>query len=366
MTSDQLTPHAIEAEEAVLGSVLVSPECLADIHWLSPDYFFVVRHEWIFEAMRGLSNRHAPIDYLTVVDELERVGRLSEVGGEAYVLGLVNKTPSALNAEGYGRIVERMFVRRSLIGAAQDIARWAHSDEIEIDEVLRKCDVRLSDVIVGHSNNQDTFVTASEAAGDLWMQAVRWREDPGKLRGMCCGLEPIDWLARGFRRNKLYYVAARPNMGKSALMGRIARGLAANGYKVLFYALEMSAFEMTARMACQITNIIWDRVEDGTLTEEENQRFLDGVVQVGQMSISFCETSGLTMQEYWDKTTAFEKEHGPLDFVILDTINCARGVGDNDTAKMTYSSRMAKNWAHDARHNYALLCTTQMNRALEG
>lgn len=366
LRSDQLLPHSIEAEQSVLGSALVNPECMDEFSWLRPEEFFIVRHAWIYEAMLRLKERRDPLDYLTLTSELEQTGKLAETGGAAYVLSLINQTPSALNVSGYAKIVNRMHCRRELIGAAQSIARLAHSDETEIDEILRKSDQCLSDVIVNYSKHERTIVTAKEAAGELWMEAVRWRGDPGKFRGMCTGLNPVDWLSRGFRKNKLYYLTARPGMGKSAFMARIARGLAQAGYKVLFYALEMSAFEMVARMACQITNIVWDKVEDGTLSELENQRFLDGVLQVSELGIAFDETSGLTMQEYWDRTTAYEKENGPLDFVMLDTINLVRGIGDNDTAKMTQASRMAKNWAHDNRHNYTLMCAAQMNRAVEG
>lgn len=366
LRSDQLSPHSPEAEEAVLGSVLLNPECLAEVHWLKPDDFFIVRHGWIWEAYQRLKARKEPLDYLTVVNELETQGRLAETGGAAYVLSLINKTPSALNVEGYGHIVEGMFARRDLIAAAEDIARLAHSDSEELSDVLRAAGRRLDDVILRHMNKECAVVTAQEAAGELWEEAVRWHGDPGKLRGMCTGLEPIDRLARGFRRNKLYYLCARPGMGKSALLARIARGLAAQGYKVLFYALEMSAFEMVARMACQLTNLKWDDVEAGTLSEDDHARYLDGVLQVGALGIAFDETSGLTIDEYWDRTTAYEKEHGPLDFVIMDTINCAQGIGDGDTAQMTQCSRHAKNWAHDRGHHYALMVSAQLNRSNEG
>lgn len=366
LRSDQLAPHSVEAEEAVIGSVLVNPEALDEVSWLDPENFFIVRHGWIWEAFQSLKARNEPLDYLTVVNKLEQCGRLDEVGGQAYILGLVNKTPSALNVEGYGRIVERMFVRRDLIAAAEEVARLAHSDETEIDELLRKAGMRVDEVIIRHANKQEVFVSASDAAGELWEEAVRWHADPGKLRGMCCGLYPIDKLARGFRRNKLYYICARPGMGKSALLARIAMGMAKQGFKVMFYALEMSAFEMTARMACQLTGLAWDDVEAGTLSEEDHARYLDGVLQVGQLGIVFCEASGLTIDEYWDRTTAWEKEHGPLDMVIVDTINLVQGLGEGGTAQMTYSSRHAKNWAHDRRHHYALVFAVQLNRSQEG
>lgn len=365
LRSDQLMPHSIEAEEAVLGSVLVNPECITDVCWLKPEQFFIVRHEWIYKAMLRLKERREPLDYLTIASELEQEGKLAESGGAGYLLSLINKTPSALNVDGYGRIVERMYTRRDLIAACQDIARLAHSDETDIEEILRQSDSRLSDVIVGYASHDRRVLDARGVAGELWEQVVRWDGDKGKYRGLCTGLAPVDWLSRGFRRNKLYYMTARPGMGKSAFLARIARGFAQQGYKVLFYALEMSGFEMVARMACQIANITWEKVEDGNLSHLERERYLDAVLQVGELGIAFDETAGLTVGEYWDRTTAYEKEHGPVDIVIIDTLNCIRGIGDSDAAKMTQISRTLKTWAHDNRHQYSLISACQMNRALE-
>src|SRR5574341_1470561 len=137
LRTDQLAPHSIEAEEAVLGSILINPESLYEVlPFLKGEDFFIVRHSWIWDAMLRLHERRDPIDYLTVVSELEQVGQLAEVGGAAYILSLINKTPSALNVEGYGRIVERMALRSGLIDAAQRVVRVAPSDETEIEDVI--------------------------------------------------------------------------------------------------------------------------------------------------------------------------------------------------------------------------------------
>lgn len=141
LRSDQLAPHSIEAEEAVLGSILVNSEALFEvIPFLTDEDFFIVRHAYIWQAIIALHDRKDPIDYLTIVSELEQMGRLAEVGGAAYVLGLVNKTPSSLNCEGYGHIVERMALRRRYIDAARQVAMVAHSDETDIDEVRSKAE----------------------------------------------------------------------------------------------------------------------------------------------------------------------------------------------------------------------------------
>ena len=129
LRTDTLAPHSVEAEEAVLGSILINPDALLEVlPFLSPVDFFIVRNGWVYEAIVTLHDRRDPLDYLTVTNELELSGRLTEVGGAAYILSLVNKTPSSLNVEGYGRIVERMSLRRRLLDAAGEVARAAHSE----------------------------------------------------------------------------------------------------------------------------------------------------------------------------------------------------------------------------------------------
>jgi hypothetical protein len=138
-----MVPHSIEAEEAFLGSILINPELLDDLPDISPDDFFIVRNAWVWEAIVRLTNRGDEIDYVTVVDELRRRGRLEEIGGAAYVTYLLNNTPSSLYAHTYGAIVERASYRRHALSTASDIAQLAHEETLDAPEVQARIDAAV-------------------------------------------------------------------------------------------------------------------------------------------------------------------------------------------------------------------------------
>lgn len=211
--TDQLAPHSIEAEEAVLGSILISAEALFEVlAFLKAEDFFIVRHAWIYEGIMSLHDRRDPIDYLTVVNELEQMGRLPEIGGAAYILSLINKTPSALNIEGYGRIVERMALRRRLIDAAGQIARVAHSDETDIDAVIGKAEQAIFAVTERRLTRD--LMPIKDAVSDYFDHVSFMSRHQEEVLGVPTGFVDLDRMLGGLQRSDLLIVAARPGMGK--------------------------------------------------------------------------------------------------------------------------------------------------------
>ncbi len=141
---DQMAPHSVEAEEAVLGSILLNPEALFDVaSFLQADDFFIVRNGWVWEAIVRLQERNEQIDYITIVEELRQQERLEEIGGAAYITYLINHTPSSIYAETYGRIVERAAIRRRMLDAASRIARLAHEESADINDVIDQSEAAL-------------------------------------------------------------------------------------------------------------------------------------------------------------------------------------------------------------------------------
>lgn len=364
MDGNSLAPQSIEAEEAVLGSILIDPGVLLDMPFLTREMFFIVRYGWIFEAMRSLLDRGEPVDYLTVVTELEEKGKLTEIGGAAVIVKLINATPSSLNADAYARIVERMYIRRRFIEAAEAVAKVAHSDETDIGEVVRIATGAVDDVAIEFSRGQGVAVSIKETATDLWENATVWHGDPGAVWGIKTNLHTINRLTWGFHRGKLYYFTARPGHGKSAIFARICRGMAQEGRQCLFYALEMSGFDMTARMACQISNIPWDDVAKGKLSDQDLKRFQDACIEISHLPIAFDDAAGATVRDLRDKTEAYERLHGPVDAVFIDTATLVQGIGKSDLERTTQVSRALKDWAHAV--DYPIIAAVQMNREVEG
>jgi len=144
---DRMPPHSIEAEEAVLGSVLIDPEAIFRVSsFLKDDDFYIVKNQWVWETCIQLHERREPIDFVTVTRELEARGQLDEIGGPAYISQLINVVPTAIHAEGYGRIVERMAVRRRLLSAASEIAKLAYEESDEIDSTVDAAEQALFSV----------------------------------------------------------------------------------------------------------------------------------------------------------------------------------------------------------------------------
>src|SRR5512138_2261892 len=225
LRSDQLAPHSIEAEEAVLGSILINPEALFEVlPFLNADDFFIVRHAWIWEFMLALHERRDTLDYLTIVSELEQTSKLAEVGGAAYILSLINKTPSALNIEGYGHIVERMALRRKLIEAASQIARVAHSDETDIDNVIGKAEQAVFDVTERRLTRD--LIPIKDAVSEYFDHVSFMSRHQEEVMGVPTGFIDLDRMLGGLQRSDLVIVAARPGMGKTSWLNSIVMNAA--------------------------------------------------------------------------------------------------------------------------------------------
>lgn len=369
LRSDQLAPHSIEAEEAALGTVLIDPGNMNNILWLQNDDFFIVRHAWIWESMKALHERRMPLDYLTITSDLEQRGRLAEIGGAAYVLSLINKTPSGLNAEGYADIVKRMAIRRRLVDHAQVVARLAHSDELDLQNILQRCKAGLDEVWDGCSSLYARPSNVGDVAADILMETARWHGGNVK-HGLQTGISAIDKFIRGLRKRKLYYMAGWPTHGKSAALTRIAWALAEQGARVMYNTLEMSAFDTVCRMACQKSHIIWNDVEDGKLSASDQARWEDALKHFINLadghSIIFDEEAGLSVADYRAKTRLAERQYGPVDLVIVDSLNYVSEKGDSTTDRTTAASRNLKIWATDPDSDFAIAAVTHLTKPPQG
>lgn len=337
LRGEQLAPHSVEAEEAVLGAVLINPDAIFEVMgFLKSEDFFIVRHAWIWEAMLALHKRREPIDYLTVVAELEQMGRISEMGGAAYILGLVNKTPSALNAEGYAHIVERMALRRRLIEAAGQIARVSHSEETDIDAVMNSALNAVYEVIEGRSSS--SIVRADVAMAHLY-DALHLRSHGGGVSGLTTGLLKVDEILLVLPKGKPLVIAARPGMGKSAWLTQIAIHEAMQGRSTIIFSLEMSEEGLMKRIAAQMKRINTQRLLAPALDDKDWARLaqlLQGEEKEILSRIYIDETPGLTPRQMETRAQLHKMRDG-VDNVMIDYIQLMQlGYGsDNRTQEMS-------------------------------
>lgn len=366
MNTDDLDPRSIEAEEAVLALAIADPDTLDETGFLRPDDFFIVRHGWMWEAVKTIRERGDGVEYLSVVTELERRGRLQESGGAAGVLSLVNKALQypIFDAPAYARIVHDMAVRRGLIAAASRIARLAHSDETAIDEVVTRAEEEIVGVGERRASAVEQVQSVANVAADLMVEAQMRRDDPRDMVGMRTGLRPVDDMLLGIEPGLAYWIAGRPGMGKSSLLAQMAWGLAEHGCPVLFFSLEMKAEALVRRMICQMARVDNKLLRLGKLPPIEYRKWQAAAarIQNADKYPLFIEArSGRTVADMKAIARRYANKHG-IKAVVIDTINRIADVGKagDQYHGMTAVSHAVADWAHDSA--YAVLVAAQLNR----
>lgn len=363
LRTEQLAPHSIEAEEAVLGSILIDPDALYEVlPFLRADDFFIVRHAWIWEALVNLHERRDPIDYLTLINELEQMGRLEEVGGAAYILGLINKTPSALNVEGYGRIVERMAVRRRLIDAAGRIVRVAHSEETDIDEVLNQAEQAIFEVTERRLARD--LVPIREVVSAYFDRVSVLARQQEEVLGVPTGFVDLDRLLGGLQKSDLIIVASRPGMGKSSWLNSVVLHAARNRQRVALFSLEMSNEQIVQRFISAETNIPSHKLREGRLDERDWAQFVAATQRLGEMPIFLDDTPAISTQEVRTKARRLYMEYG-LDLIAIDYLQLMTTPfrTENRVQEISYISRSLKQLARDL--NVPVIAAAQLSRAVD-
>ena len=218
-------PHSREAEEAVVGAVLINPEAYYDVaQFLQADDFYIHRHKWIWEAFTRLHEQRTPVDMLTLSDELESVGQLAELGGPAYLTALINQVPTSLNAESYGRIVEAHSIRRKMINAANQIASLAYNEESLVDTVMDEAEKAVFNV--SERRLKHDLVPISSVLSEYYDRIDDLAKRDEEIFGVPTGFIDLDKLLGGLQPSDLLIIAGRPGQGKSGFLLSVAKNAA--------------------------------------------------------------------------------------------------------------------------------------------
>ncbi len=357
-------PHHREAEEAVLGSVLLNPEVYYDLaHFLSADDFFLHRHRWIWQAFTSLHERRVPIDILTVSEELERQGRLEDVGGPAYLTGLVNNVPTSLHAEAYGHLVEEAAIRRRLLEAATQIARLAHEETRAVEDVVGEAEKAVFSVSERRLTHQlQPIRQVLSAYFDRIDYLARHKDE---TIGVPTGFIDLDRLLGGMQPSDLLIIAGRPGQGKTGFCLSVAKN-AAQRYKkrVAVFSLEMSNEQLVQRLVAQETGIDSHRLRLGDLRDEEWPLFTQAVSALSETHIFLDDTPAITPLQLRTKCRRLYMEHG-LDLIIVDYLQLMTGETrmENRVQEVSYISRNLKALAREL--NVPVLAAAQLSRAVE-
>jgi replicative DNA helicase len=359
-----MVPNSREAEEAVIGSVLINPEAYYDVaQFLQAEDFYIHRHRWIWETFTRLHERRIPIDLLTVSEELDQNNQLAEVGGTAYLAGLISNVPSSLHAEAYGRLVEETSVRRRLLTAANEIAKLAYQEDATVDTVMDNAEK----VIFGVSERRTTrdLQTIKQVLSDYYDRVDQLSGRDDETTGVPSGFIDLDRLLGGFQPSDLLIIAGRPGSGKTAFMLSAAKN-AAQKYKkhVAIFSLEMSNEQLVQRLISQETGIDSQRLRMGKLQEEEWPIFSHAIEVLGDTMIFLDDTPALTPLQLRTKCRRLHMEYN-LDLVVVDYLQLM-GSGSRSENRVQEVSFISRNMKVLARElNVPVLAAAQLSRAIE-
>lgn len=363
-TIERPLPYNLEAEEAVLGSMLMDPDAITRVvSFLKPDDFYREKHAWIYEALLALNERDEPVDTLTVVDELDRMGRLADVGGPAAVTELFLRVPTAIHVEYYGRIVERNSVLRKLIGAAEQIARLAYQEtDADVAEIMDRAESLL--FAISQRRLTGAMVPIREILADFYDQVEHLFMDRRAV-GLQTAFPDLDRLLGGLQRGDLIIIAARPAMGKTAFSLSITEQVAIKyGARVAYFSLEMSADQLVARLVSSQTGIDVQRLRVGPIYEEDLERVGLAVDVLGRTRIFVDESPNVSPLEMRTKSRRVASEYG-LDLVVIDYLQLMRSDfrTDNRVQEISYISRALKGLAREL--HVPVIALSQLSRGVE-
>ncbi len=364
MSGAQVVPHSREAEEAVIGAVLLNPEAYYDVAGiLEAEDFYIHRNRWIWQAIERLQQNRIALDVVTLSEELDQQGQLAEIGGTAYLTSLVTAVPSAMHAEAYARIVEETAVRRRMLEAANQIAKLAFDEETGLDAVMGDAEK----AIFGISNRRLTRdmepirVTLSE----YYDRISELAKMDDEIRGVPTGFIDLDRLLGGLQPSDLLIVAGRPGMGKTGFALSIAKNAALTHKKhVAIFSLEMANEQLVQRLLAQETGIDSQRLRTGKLEPDEWPTFTHAIEVLSDTHIFLDDTPGITPLQLLTKCRRLHMEFN-LDLVIVDYLQLMSGGmrSENRVQEVSFISRQLKILAREL--NVPVLAAAQLSRAVE-
>jgi len=362
---EKLPPHNVEAEEAVIGSLLVDPEAILKIFlFLKPENFYRETNQWVYEACISLYDRNEAINQITVAQELAGKGRLEAVGGHAYLSHLVSVLPTSIHAEYYAQIVNRLSVMRRIITAAGQIAAIGYQAEPDVDTALSKAEDILFRLRRGE--NPREFVHIRSVLEQFFEESsFATPVLEGHPPEIFTGFPAIDEILGGLQRSDMIILAARPSLGKSTLALNIARNAAVEQRaNVAVFSLEMSKEQLVQRLLSSEAEVDSKRTRLGHHTAMEEKRIMNAAGILSEAPIYIDDSPLLKTAELRSKALFLHNERG-IDLIIVDYLQLLRGDTrtDNKVQEVSEISRSLKALAREL--NAPVLAVSQLSRAVE-
>jgi len=360
----RLPPQNLEAEQSVLGSVMLVSGVMEKVaHLLEPEDFYKPAHQRIYRAMMELFDRSEPVDVLTVTSALTDANALDEAGGAAYVASLSDIVPSAANIVHYAKIVRQKSILRRLIQVTGDIAGRCFEEQHDIEQLLD--DVERTVFEISSAKSDQGFFSMRDIAGDAFKRIEALADRDEHITGVPTGYDEFDQKTAGLQSSDLIIIAGRPSMGKTAFAMNIVQNAALlSKVPVAVFSLEMSKEQLAVRMLCSLSRIDSNRIRTGHLQEQDWPRLVRATGMLRDAPIYIDDTPAISVLEMRAKTRRMKMEHN-VGLVVVDYLQLMRGRARSDSREQEISdiSRSLKAMAKEL--DLPVVALSQLNRSLE-
>ena len=361
---DRLPPNNIDAEQSVLGSLLIDRDAIIRVDsFLRPEDFYLPSNQVIFRAIKDLYQDRQPSDLVTLSDRLDHAGQLDQAGGTAYLASLLTAVPTSVHVEYYARIVERDAALRRLISAGTDIVEIGFEDSITTEIALDRAEKLI--LQISQQRTTRDFVPLDEVLEGIFNRITPNGDNRNAIVGVGTGYTDLDAMTGGFQRSDLVILAARPSMGKTAFALGITHGAALlHGKSVGIFSMEMSAEQLAYRLLSTETGIDSHRLRLGQVDDHEWERLSRALGRLSEAKIFIDDTAGAGIMEVRSKARRLMSEQG-LDMIVVDYLQLmsSNRRNENRVQEIAEISRGLKGLAREL--NVPVVALSQLSRAVE-
>ncbi len=362
----RVPPQNLDAEKAVLGSIMLRKEALHEVEDLiTPESFYSEKHKIIFKTMQDLAIKHEPIDLVSLSAKLTEKKKLDHVGGNSYLTELASAVPASTSAKHYADIVEKKYVLRKLIETADEIAQMSfNEDEQEVEDILDQAEKKVFAITSAPKGQK--FMSIKHTLNGAWERIEKLHENPGELRGIPTGFRDLDNLLAGFQKSDLIILAARPSIGKTTLALDFARIAAIkHNIPVGIFSLEMDAQQLVDRMLAAEARVNAWNLRTGRLSlDTEFSRLRDAMDRLAKAPIYIDDQASNSIAKMRSFARRLKAEHG-LGLVVVDYLQLMTTAKNYDSMvnQVTEISRSLKGLARDLQ--VPVIALSQLSRAIE-
>lgn len=360
---NMLVPQDIEAEEAILGAILINPEVLSKIvEYLSPQSFYKIAHKHVYEAILQLYNQNCNIDIVTVSDTLNMNSKLETVGGRAFINDLSYKTVTSANVEYYAKIVQEKAIKRALISAGAEIVNEGYNVN-PTEESLDVAEKLIFDIASRKATKDMSHIK------DLVLESyedIEYRfNHRDQLTGCPTGFYDLDDFTNGLQKSDLIILAARPSMGKTAFALNIAQNAAIrHKVPVAIFSLEMSKKQLVQRMMCSEAEVDSQKIRKGNMQRKDWDKLTNAMEEISNAPIYIDDTGGCTLTDIRAKCRRLIMEEKNLGLIVIDYLQLMEGSGKEERIQQISAiSRGLKTIAREI--NVPIIALSQLSRAVE-